>query len=217
MKGTRFYIFILSFLCSTLFALDTHAQSKNVKHDSMQEISSHKSASSDTAAPFRKHLTEPDKAAIMSTIIPGLGQATHHDTWWHVPIIYAGFAVMGYIIWWNDTNYINFRNAYRQRIATELDTNNHHYDVYNPLSKYPGPKYQDQGLLDSREYYRRNRDLTIIIASVWYVANILDAYVFTHLRQFDISNDLSMRIEPINLSMLGNQPVVTCGLKFNIR
>jgi len=196
-----------------------NAQFKNPKKDSVATASARDSSKTDTAAPKHKHLSEPDKAALKSAIIPGWGQATHHDTWWHVPIIYAGFAVMGYIIWWNDTNYINYRNAARLRFATILDTNNHHYDVYDPRNPYKGVNkiLDPNDIVANREYYRRNRDLTIIIASVWYVANILDAYVFTHLREFDISNDLSMRIEPINLSMLGNQPVVTCGLKFNIR
>ena len=197
--------------------IKTNAQFKNPRPDTSSTTYVKDSSKTDTTAPKHKKLSEPDKAAIMSAIIPGLGQATHHDTWWHVPIIYAGFAVMGYVIWWNDTNYLNYRNAYRMRVATELDTNNHHYDVYNPLNKSSTRQMSDQDLLDNREFYRRNRDLTIIIASVWYVANILDAYVFTQLRTFDISNDLSMRIEPVNFSMMGNQPVVTCGLKFNIR
>lgn len=202
------------FFCA--FILNSSAQSKIIRPDSTT-ASTPDTLKTDTVAPKHRHLSEPDKAAIKSAIIPGWGQITHKDTWWHVPIIYAGFAVFGYFIWWNNQNYDTFRNAYRQRIATELDTNNRNYDIYNVLNPVKGPKYQDQGLLDSREYYRRNRDLLIIVTSVYYLANILDAYVFTHLREFDISNDLTMRIQPLNISMLGNQPVVSCGLKFNLR
>jgi len=199
------------------FCLNVSAQSKIIRPDSATTASAPDTLKTDTAAPKHRHLSEPDKAAIKSAIIPGWGQVTHKDTWWHVPIIYAGFAVFGYFIWFNNANYDTFRNAYRQRIATELDTNNRNYDIYNVLNPVKGPKYQDQGLLDSREYYRRNRDLLIIVTSVYYLANILDAYVFTHLREFDISNELTMRIQPLNISMLGNQPVVSCGLKFNLR
>ena len=183
----------------------------------MQQISSKNSSKTDTASPKHRHLSEPDKAALKSVIIPGWGQISHHDTWWHVPIIYAGFAVFGYFIWTNDTTYINYRNAFRQRVATMQDTANHHYDVYDERNPVKGSKLQYDDLLSNREYYRRNRDISIILASVWYVANVLDAYVFAHLREFDISNDLTMRIQPINISMMGNQPVVTCGLKFNLR
>ena len=203
------------FTCT--FILNANAQSNTIRPDSMQQISSKDSSKTDTAAPKHHHLSEPDKAALKSAIIPGWGQITHKDTWWHVPIIYAGFAVFGYFIWYNNANYDTFRNAYRQRLATELDTSNHNYDIYNQLSKVKGPKYLDAGLLDNREYFRRNRDLLIIFTSVFYIANILDAYVFTHLREFDISNDLTMRIQPLNISMLGNQPFVTCGLKLNLR
>ena len=193
------------------------AQSKIIRPDSAALTSAPDTLKTDTAAPKHHHLSEPDKAAIKSAIIPGWGQIGHKDTWWHVPIIYAGFAVFGYYIWFNDVNYYIYRNAYRQRVATEADTTNHNYDIYNPLSTVKGPKLSDQGLLDNREYYRRNRDLLIIVSSVFYIANIMDAYVFTHLREFDISNDLTMRIQPLNISMMGNQPVVSCGVKFNLR
>jgi len=166
---------------------------------SMQSYAQGKNTSiiSDTAYPIHKHLSQPNKAAIMSTILPGLGQIGHKDTWWHVPIIYTGFAVMGYSIYYNNAQYNAFRTAYKNSITADGGCN---------------PDF-----LDNREFYRRNRDLSIIIASVWYLANILDAYTSAHLREFDINNNLAAKIEPLNISMLGNQPVVTCGLKLNLR
>jgi len=195
-----------------------HAQYKKPRPDSTTQASAGDTLKTDTAAPKHKHLSEPDKAAIMSAILPGLGQAGHHDTWWHVPIIYAGFATLGYFIWTNDTSYINYRNAFRLRVATTQNPNDQHYDYYNGLNPHHGPQIIDyDALLSNREYYRRNRDLLIIVTSVWYVANILDSYVFAQLRTFDISNDLTMRVQPLNISIMGNQPVVTCGLKLNLR
>ncbi len=217
MKTIRYntWALLLTLICFSISRV--HAQYKALPPDSTTHASSGDTLKTDTTAPKHKHLSEPDKAAIMSAILPGLGQIGHHDTWWHVPIIYAGFGVLGYYIWFNNTNYIIYRNAYKQRLATTLDTTDHNYDVYDPRNPVKGPKISYDELLSDREYYRRNRDLLIIVTSVYYVANILDAYVFAQLRTFDISNDLALRIEPINISMLGNQPVVTCGLKFNLR
>ena len=152
---------------------------------------------SDTAVSIHKQLSEPDNSAIMSAILPGLGQINHKDTWWHVPIIYIGFAAMGYSIYYNNTQYNAFRVAFKNSIKPDGGFN--------------------QDFLESRELYRRHRDLSIIIASVWYLSNILDAYTSANLREFDISNDLAVKIDHFNIAMLGNLPVVTCGLKLNLR
>jgi hypothetical protein len=169
--------------------------------------------------PKKKHhkLTKPDQAALMSAIIPGLGQVSHKDAWWHVPIIYAGFGVIGYFIYDKNTQYQLYRSYYQTRLRTNANPNDTTYDPYNPLNKKAIFKYPDQWLLDQREYYRRNRDLSIIVGVVWYAANILDAYVAAQLRDFDISNNLSMQVQPVNFSLIGNQPFVTCGLKFNLK
>jgi hypothetical protein len=183
MRGIKFYGLALVILLSMVKA---SAQAKPESSDSTTQV-----------ATTKHHLTKPDKAAIMSAIIPGLGQIGYNDSWWHVPVIYAGFAVMGYAIYYNNTQYNIYRTAYTNSVMPDGASNG--------------------DILQNREYYRRNRDLTIIIASVWYAANILDAYVSAHLREFDISNNLAMNIEPLNISMLGSQPVVTCGLKLNLR
>jgi len=203
-----------------------HAQEKdsliyNVRPDTAKsKFAKADSTKSDTLA-HKKHVHHPmskyDKAALMSAIVPGLGQIGHKDAWWHVPIIYAGFAVMGYIIYDQNNQYQLYRGYYQTRLKTDADTSNHHYDPLNELSPIAGPKETTDQLLSDREFYQRNRDLTIIISVIWYAANIIDSYVAAQLRDFDISNNLSMHFDPINISLIGNQPVVTCGLKFNLK
>jgi hypothetical protein len=51
-----------------------------------------------------------------------------------------------------------------------------------------------------------------------YAANIVDAYVFAQLKDFDVSNDLSMQLHPINISMMpGFQPAVTTGITLKLK
>lgn len=69
------------------------------------------------------------------------------------------------------------------------------------------PEIESTDLLyQNLSYYRRNFELTCIIGSLFYVLNIIDASVDAHLYKFDITEDLSMKIEPevIHYSFLRN-------------
>ena len=48
-----------------------------------------------------------------------------------------------------------------------------------------------------KNYFRRYRDLSIIIGIGVYAISIIDAYVDAQLFDFDISPDLTMRVEPV--------------------
>jgi len=83
--------------------------------------------------------------------------------------------------------------------------------------KIGGYVYTPDELESYISYYRQNRDLLVICTAAVYIVNIFDAYVFAHLRSFDVSNDLSLKIEPINFSNIANRNVLTCSIKFNFR
>jgi hypothetical protein len=209
---------IIILVCFIVLLCGTNRACAQYKDTTVYHVNTADSTTKDTV-PKKKHhgMSKPNQAALMSAIIPGLGQIGHKDAWWHVPIIYAGFGVMGYFIYDNNNQYNLYRYAYLTRMRTNADTTDKNYDQFNPLIKNAPHPMSDNELLDEREYYRRNRDLSIIVTVVWYAANIIDAYVAAHLREFDISNNLSMRVDPVNFSMIGNQPFVTCGLKFNLK
>jgi len=63
----------------------------------------------------------PRKAALFSTVLPGLGQA-YNKKYWKIPVIYGGFAALGYFINSNQTKYIRYRNAYKNRIYNDPPT-----------------------------------------------------------------------------------------------
>lgn len=130
-------------------------------------------------------IQSPSKAALYSALLPGLGQA-YNKKYWKIPLIYAGFGTMTYFIVTNGKEYNKFKDAYEYANGDSLS------GKYNEYVD----KYAVDELQAGRDYYRRNRDLTIIVTSFWYLLNVVDAAVDAYLFEYDVSDDLSMRIEP---------------------
>ncbi|MEN8137287.1 MAG: DUF5683 domain-containing protein [Bacteroidota bacterium] len=124
----------------------------------------------------------PSTAALYSAVFPGLGQI-YNEKYWKVPLVFAAFAGGIYAINWNQENYNVFLEAYRIRLSGGDD------DYKNILP-------QESQLIAWMDHYRNQRDLSILIMIGIYAFNILDAYVDAHLINFNISNDLSLRVEP---------------------
>lgn len=133
----------------------------------------------------QKHL--PPKATFMSAVLPGLGQA-YNKKYWKIPVIYAGFTGLGYYTGYNNYVYKRYKDAYETKIKIDAGDST----LTDPL-----PNISTDATLKSREEWRRYRDLTIIGIGLLYVAQIIDANVDAHLFDYDISEDLSMRIEPV--------------------
>ncbi|MEI7981952.1 MAG: DUF5683 domain-containing protein [Bacteroidota bacterium] len=127
----------------------------------------------------------PTKATIMSACLPGLGQV-YNKKYWKVPIVYAGIGVLTYFIYTNADEYMNYKCAYIESSYGNLNGN--YSDLVN--------KYSKDELLSSREFYRRNLEISCLLTAVWYALNILDATVDAHLYTFNISEKLTLRIEP---------------------
>lgn len=126
-----------------------------------------------------------NKAALFSSVIPGLGQA-YNKKYWKIPVLYAGLTAIALSVDYNNKNYKTFRTAYKYRVDNDPST------VDEFVSIYP----DESALLVRKDYYRRTRDLMIIAGAALYIANIIDAYVDAHLAEFDVSDNLSFRINP---------------------
>ena len=147
----------------------------------------------------------PTKASIMSALLPGLGQI-YNKKYWKVPIIYAGFGLMTYFIITNTDEYMNFKCAY---IEKTNGTSNGNY-------KYLTDRYTAEELQSGREYYRRNLEISILITSVWYILNIIDATVDAHLFTYNISKDLSLKVDPVILERVNNRNF-SSGIRLSLR
>ncbi|MEZ4875297.1 MAG: DUF5683 domain-containing protein [Flavobacteriaceae bacterium] len=129
----------------------------------------------------------PAQAAFYSAVLPGLGQA-YNKKYWKIPIIYAGIGTGIYFYIQNTNDYNRFRDAYKRRLAGFED------DEFQGIS--------DDRLIDAQKSADRNRDVSIMVSIGFYVLNIIDANVDAHLRQYNISEDLTLLpkvdINPLN-------------------
>ncbi len=126
----------------------------------------------------------PRKATIYSAVLPGLGQV-YNKKYWKVPIVYAGFTALAYSLTFSDAKYSLYLNEYSNRLNK---------DSLNFKSGLD--QYSDDNILELKNYYQRNRELSIIGFVIWYTLNIVDATVDGHLYSFDISDNLSMNVSP---------------------
>jgi hypothetical protein len=173
----------------------------------------------------KKAFFTPGHTALASAIIPGSGQIINGQ-WWKTPILYGGLGTLIYFIIYNQQQYISFRNAYLQRLNPSQyypgsyynKTTKKYYDPYDTANPHPiALIYDSSTLITYRDQWKHYRDEVIIITGVVYVANIVDAYVFAHLKEFDISDKLSMRIVPVNIANIASRNYISTGIVLNIK
>ncbi len=129
---------------------------------------------------YKNH--DPNKAALYSAILPGLGQA-YNKKYWKIPFVWGGIAGFAYLIDWNNDQYQSFKKNLAYEIAQNPNfPNNTPYDA--------------ETLKSGRDQYRRNRDMFIIFGVMFYMLNIIDAHVDAHLIEFDVNKDLSVQLKP---------------------
>lgn len=143
----------------------------------------------------------PSKAAFYSAVVPGLGQA-YNKKYWKIPIIYAGIGTGIYFYNQNTKDYNRFRDAYKRRLAGFQD------DEFQGIS--------DDRLIDAQRTASRNRDVSIIVSIAFYLLNIIDANVDAHLRQYNISDDLSL-LPNVNMDSLDKQANYGLSFTFHIK
>jgi hypothetical protein len=162
----------------------------------------------------------PHKATFYSAIFPGLGQI-YNKKYWKLPIVYGAIGGLVYAIHFNSTNYVKYKNAYRDFLIQ--DPGNKSYIEVIPLNltvEDVEGQYADwfeQALENKREYYRRYRDLSYIGMAAIYVLTMVDATVDAHFYNFDVSDDLSMKLQPVIMDynhVTGNTLGIQLALKF---
>lgn len=167
-------------------------------------------------------VSDVKRATTLACVLPGAGQI-YNKSYWKVPFVVGGFASMIYCVDWNNRGYQRFKKAYSLRAEYDKqleDYNNNPTGQEKPVPRdeFNG-RYQANYLKNLRDNYRRNRDLCLIITAGVYVLQIIDAHVDAHLKDYDISDDLSMSLEPqIGYSYAPAQgsDCATFGLNLNI-
>ena len=173
----------------------------------------------------QKKVLSPKKASIYAALFPGLGQV-YNGKYWKLPIIYGGYVGLIYVLGWNNKNYNDYFDAYRtvSKYQTVTQMSQADKDYLNDLFKIPywdlntNPSHFDSfktQLKSGKDFYRRNRDMSIIAIAALHVLSIIDASVDANLADFEINDNLSMRVEPMPFT-LGNGPqVIGVNVAFN--
>jgi hypothetical protein len=136
------------------------------------------------------------RASVYSALLPGLGQI-YNKKYWKLPVIYGGFGTLAYFGVMNTREYRKFREAYNYVNSGDTSFTDNDYAI----------KYGLNSLRQGRDYYRRNVELTYILGVALYILNIVDAAVDAHLMDFDVSDDLSMQLQPMLLPPGPGAPV----------
>jgi hypothetical protein len=151
------------------------------------------------SAPQKTKITHsPGKASILAATIPGAGQA-YNRKYWKIPIVYIGYAAAGYSLVTNQKSYKDSKKNYLA--ATDgIDS------TVNQSGKSAAE------LLADIDIYRRSRDLSFLALLAWHGLSIIDANVDAHFFNWDVSEDLSLRIRPVAIWVGPMKPGI--GLNF---
>lgn len=158
----------------------------------------------------------PTKATWLALVIPGGGQI-YNRKYWKLPIFYGGFAGCAYALTWNSKMYKDYSTAYKDAMNGNMQSSSI-TDLLPPGYKISETQLKEL-LRKRKDTYRRYRDLSIFAFIGVYLLSVIDAYVDAELSNFDITPDLSMKVEPaiINSQMTGssNKNVgVQCSFRF---
>ena len=123
------------------------------------------------------------KAPLLSMACPGLGQI-YNQKYWKAPIIIASIGGAIYAHNFYNNKFQEYKEAYIIRTDGDKST----IDGYL--------NYSENGLITLQDYYRNQKDLSIIIGAIIYLLNIADAYVDEHLFEYNVNENLSLNFEP---------------------
>lgn len=129
----------------------------------------------------------PRKATIRSAIIPGWGQA-YNKKYWKIPIVYGALGTAAGFFIYNRKEYIDARDAYRYKVDTIASNDNLIKPKFRPVDAESVRQYR----IGVRQYV----DYSVLIFLLLWGLNVVDATVDGHLKAFEVSDDLSMQINP---------------------
>ena len=174
-----------------------------------------------TEIPKMQWIPNPTKATWMALAFPGGGQI-YNKKYWKLPIFYAGFAGCAYALTWNNRMYKDYSSAYKDAVNENWTAKSITDLIPQRYMERTSHSQVTELLRKRKDTYRRYRDISIFAFIGVYLLSVVDAYVDAELSTFDISPDLSMRVEPavmdngmLSGSGLKNQSVgLQCSLRF---
>lgn len=159
-----------------------------------------------------RFIPNSNRAIWLALVIPGGGQI-YNRKYWKLPIVYGGFVGCAYALTWNNRMYKDYSQAYLDLM--DDDPNTKSYEDFLPRG------ISAEGMEDTfkrrKDFYRRQRDLSIFCFIGVYILSVIDAYVDAELSDFDISKDLGLKIEPVIFNDGRGKFVNTIGLQCSLK
>ena len=157
----------------------------------------------------------PTKATWLALVIPGGGQI-YNRKYWKLPIFYGGFAGCAYALTWNSKMYKDYSTAYKDAMNGNMQSSSI-TDLLPPGYKISETQLKEL-LRKRKDTYRRYRDLSIFAFIGVYLLSVIDAYMDAELSNFDITPDLSMKVEPAVIdNRINNSSNRSVGLQCSFR
>lgn len=143
--------------------------------------------------------------AMLLSIIPGGGQI-YNKKYWKLPIVYGLIGASSYFIYYSADKMIMYRNEYINR----------HTEGNEALLIPSLADKNDENIIELKNRNQRYMEIAIGVTAIFYALNIIDAMVDAHFYDFDISDDLSLRLSPnlISPTMANMRPAYGITLNF---
>lgn len=170
------------------------------KGDKRSKIKGQKNDSIASGRDWKTWRPDPKRALWLAVVLPGAGQI-YNRKYWKLPIVYGGFVGCIYAMQWNNQMYHDYSQAYIDLVDNDPSTQSYNQFLHlgTEINSRNAERYKSL-FKKRKDYYRRYRDLSFFILVGVYGLSIIDAYVDASLSEFDISDDLSLRVEPTVIS-----------------
>ena len=143
----------------------------------------------------------PQRALWLALVLPGAGQI-YNRKYWKLPIFYGGFMGCIYALTWNNMMYKDYSQAYLDIMDDDPNTASYNKFLHLGRTVNDSNKERFKEIFKNRKNkYRRWRDMSLFVMIGIYALSVIDAYVDAELSEFDISRDLSLKVQP---AVMGN-------------
>jgi len=185
----KFKTFLTTILCTLLCCFSLFAQ-EEAKEEQNEAVLLPEGVVIDSIIQITEPFDalRPAKAAFYSAILPGLGQA-YNKKYWKIPIVYAALGTGVYFYINNNNEYNRFRDAYKSRLAG-FETDEFYFSAAG--EKLDDPRVSTERLETAQEFYKKNKEISLLVLVGMYALNIIEANVNAHLLQYNVDENLSL-------------------------
>ena len=204
MRGKRIHILIAFCLLLLAGSQQSKAQDRFVddslnvtKSDSLSVVVDTTFSKKEMKQDWSTWRPDPKRALWLALVIPGGGQI-YNRKYWKLPLVYGGFIGCMYAMNWNNTMYKDYSQAYIDLMDNDPNTQSYNQFLHLGMkitTEADKKRYEDI-FRKRKDKYRRWSDLSFFVMIGVYALSVIDAYVDAELSVFDISDDLSLKVEP---------------------